>query len=62
MNFDNRGTVLKPIQFDESGHRALQQLWTAHLHSLGDKAKELGLPENIRTAIDVYASLPKSNY
>ena len=50
--FDNRGTVLKPIQFDESGHKALQQLWTAHLHGLGDMAKQLSLPQNIEIVIN----------
>ncbi len=54
--FGNRGTVLKPIQFDESGQKALQQLWTAHLHGLGDMAKELDLPENITAAIDAINS------
>ena len=54
--FDHRGTVLKPIQFDESGYRALQQLWTAHLHGLGDTTKELTLPERIRIVIDVINS------
>lgn len=47
------GTVLRPIQFDEGGLKALQQLWTAHLQGLGDVATELSLPENIITAIDV---------
>lgn len=50
--FDNRETVLKPMQFEESGHRALQQLWTAHLHGLGDMANELDLPESVVVAID----------
>ena len=54
--FENRGTTLKPIQFDEVGHKVLQQLWTAHLHGLGDTAKELDLPENITTAIDIINS------
>lgn len=54
--FDNRGTVLKAIQFDDSGHKALQQLWTAHLHGLGDITKELDLPENIEEAIAVINS------
>lgn len=54
--FDNRGTILKSIQFDESGHKALQQLWTAHLHGLGDIAKELDLPENITEAIAIINS------
>lgn len=50
--FENRGTTLKPIQFDEAGHKALQQLWTAHLQGLGDVSKELELPENIKEVID----------
>lgn len=50
--FENRGTTLKPIQFDEAGHRALQQLWTAHLQGLGDVAKELALPESMVETID----------
>lgn len=54
--FDNRGTVLKSIQFDESGHKALQQLWTAHLQGLGDVSKELDLPESITLAIDAINS------
>ncbi len=51
--FVNRGTILRPIQFDEAGHKVLQQLWTAHLHGLGDIAKELDLPENMVEAIDM---------
>jgi len=51
--FENRGTVLKPIQFDELGQKALQQLWNAHLQGLGDVAKELDLPENISAIIDL---------
>lgn len=54
--FVNRGTLLKPIQFDESGHIALQQLWTAHLRGLGNIAEELDLPENITLAIDIINS------
>lgn len=54
--FVNRGTVLRPIQFDEVGHMALQRLWTVHLHGLGDMAKELDLPESITAAIDVINS------
>ncbi len=50
--FENRGTALRPIQFDESGHVALQRLWTAHLQGLGDVSKELDLPENIETVIE----------
>jgi predicted nucleotidyltransferase component of viral defense system len=54
--FENRGTSLKPIEFDEEGLKALQQLWTAHLRGLGDIAKELDLPEKIITAIDIINS------
>jgi hypothetical protein len=50
--FENRGTALRPIQFDESGHVALQRLWTAHLQGLGDVSKELDLPENIEMVIE----------
>lgn len=49
--FVNRGTVLRPIQFDESGHIALQRLWSAHLHGLGNMAKQLSLPQNIEIVI-----------
>ena len=56
QTFTNRGTVLKSIQFDESGHIALQQLWTAHLDGLGDIAKKLDFPENVTAAIDVINS------
>jgi predicted nucleotidyltransferase component of viral defense system len=51
--FENRGTILKSIQFDEAGHKTLQQLWTAHLQGLGDVAKELDLPENIKEVIGI---------
>lgn len=54
--FENRGTPLKPIEFDEEGLKALQQLWTAHLRGLGDVAKELNLPEKISAAIDIINS------
>jgi predicted nucleotidyltransferase component of viral defense system len=54
--FENRGTILKPIQFDEAGHKTLQQLWTAHLQGLGDVAKELDLPENIKEVIGILNS------
>jgi predicted nucleotidyltransferase component of viral defense system len=50
--FENRGTTLKRIQFDKAGSKALQQLWAAHLHGLGDVAKELDLPESIETVIE----------
>ncbi len=51
--FENRGTILNSIQFDEAGHKVLQQLWTAHLQGLGDVAKALDLPENIREVMDI---------
>lgn len=54
--FENRGTILKMIQFDESGLKALQKLWTAHIQGLGDVAMELNLPENIAEAIAVINS------
>lgn len=54
--FENRGTALKPIDFDEAGLKALQQLWTAHLRGLGDITEELDLPEKISTVIDVINS------
>jgi predicted nucleotidyltransferase component of viral defense system len=50
--FEHRGTTLKLIQFDEAGHKALQKLWTAHLQGLGDIAKDLNLPENIKEVIE----------
>ncbi len=50
--FKNRGTILKPIQFDEAGYKALQRLWTAHLQGLGDIAEDLDLPENMLEIID----------
>jgi predicted nucleotidyltransferase component of viral defense system len=51
--FEHRGTALKLIQFDEASHKALQQLWKAHLQGLGDVAKELDLPENIKEVIEM---------
>lgn len=54
--FENRGTPLKLIEFDEEGLKALQQLWMAHLRGLGDVAEELDLPEKISTAIDIINS------
>jgi hypothetical protein len=50
--FENRGTFLSTIQFDTTGLKSLQQLWTAHLHGLGDIAKTIALPKNIKTAIE----------
>lgn len=50
--FENRGTTLSSIQFDATGLKSLQQLWTAHLHGLGDITKDLDLPKSIETAIE----------
>lgn len=54
--FENRGTPLTLIDFDEAGLKALQQLWSAHLRGLGDIAEELHLPEKISTVIDTINS------
>lgn len=51
--FENRGTTLKPIQFDEVGHKALQELWSSHLQGLGDVVKELNLPDKMLEAINM---------
>ncbi len=50
--FENRGTALGTIHFDSAGLKSLQQLWTAHLHGLGDIAKDLALPKNIEKVIE----------
>ena len=50
--FKNRGTTLSAIQFDSTGLKSLQQLWTAHLNGLGDITKELALPQNIEATIE----------
>ncbi len=50
--FENRSTALGTIHFDSAGLKSLQQLWTAHLHGLGDTAKDLTLPKNIEEVID----------
>lgn len=50
--FQNRGTSLSTIQFDSTGLKSLQQLWTAHLHGLGDIAKDLALPKEIEIVIE----------
>ncbi len=52
QTFENRGTPLSAIQFDAAGLKSLQQLWTAHLHGLGDIAKELALPKDIEAVIE----------
>jgi predicted nucleotidyltransferase component of viral defense system len=50
--FQNRSTSLSSIQFDSAGIKSLQQLWTAHLHGLGDIAKNLALPKDIERVIE----------
>lgn len=50
--FKNRGTALGAIHFDSAGLESLQQLWRAHLHGLGDIAKDLALPSAIETLIE----------
>lgn len=50
--FENRGTALGKIHFDSAELKSLQQLWRAHLHGLGDIAKDLALPKNIEEVID----------
>lgn len=48
--FQNRGTILELINFDENEIKPLQKLWTAHLQDLGNK-NDLGLPKQIPEAI-----------
>ena len=50
--FENRGTTFSSIQFDATGLKSLQQLWTAHLHGLGDIAKDLDLPKGIEAVME----------
>lgn len=50
--FSNRGTSLRPIEFDESSLKAIQRLWTAHLHGLGDNAQDFDLPKEIAAVIE----------
>lgn len=49
--FENRVTTLSFIQFDPTELKSLQQLWMAHLHGVGDIAKNLDLPKDIETVI-----------
>lgn len=58
--FENRGTALTAIHFNTAGIKSLQQLWAAHLHGLGDMAKELALPKNIETVIEEINQRQKS--
>jgi hypothetical protein len=50
--FSNRGTVLRPINFDGTSLKAIQRLWTAHLHGLGDNVKDFDLPKDIEAVIE----------
>lgn len=50
--FSNRGTLLRPIEFDENSLRAIQRLWTAHLHGLGDNAQIFDFPKEIAAVIE----------
>jgi len=50
--FSNRGTSLRPIEFEESALNTLQRLWTAHLRGLGDNAQDFNLPQEIAAVIE----------
>lgn len=50
--FSNRRTSFRPIAFDESALKGIQRLWTAHLHGLGDNAKDFDLPTEIAAVIE----------
>jgi predicted nucleotidyltransferase component of viral defense system len=50
--FSHRGTMLKPIQFEETALKAIQRLWVGHLRDIGDYAKELNLPDDISLVIE----------
>lgn len=49
--FSNRGTLFRPIEFDQPSLIAIQRLWTAHLNGLGDITDELDLPKDIAAVI-----------
>ncbi len=51
QTFQNRGTTLQLIKFDEVGLGKLQKLWTAHLNGLGDIAYNLNMPSEISNVI-----------
>lgn len=51
QTFQNRGTNLQFVKFDESGLGKLQKLWTAHLNGLGDIAHNLNMPKEISNVI-----------
>jgi hypothetical protein len=50
--FSNRGTLFRPISFDEGARKALQSLWTAHMNGLGDLAQDLKLPKDLSALIE----------
>jgi len=50
--FSNRGTFFRPIEFDETSLKAIQRLWAAHLHGLGDNAHDFDLPKDIAAVIE----------
>ncbi len=58
--FANRDTPISLIQFDNTGLEALQRLWIAHLHGLGDIAEEIKLPKDLKTAINEINSFAAS--
>ena len=49
--FQNRGTILELVNFDEEGLKQLQKLWTAHLQDVGNKSKDLKLPKDLQEVI-----------
>jgi predicted nucleotidyltransferase component of viral defense system len=49
--FSNRGTILRPIQFEETDLKAVQRLWAAHLRDIGTYADNLNLPKDISSVI-----------
>lgn len=51
--FFNRGTILRPIEFNEISLKAIQKLWMAHLHGLGSNAKDFDLPKDITSVIEI---------
>lgn len=49
--FSNRETTLQVLRFDNVDLKILQQLWTAHLHTLSYAAQDLNLPSEIQVVI-----------
>lgn len=50
--FSNRGTLLRPIEFDETSLMGMQKLWTAHLQGLGDNAQDFDFPKDIAAVME----------